>query len=74
MSVAASARTRGNGHKLYTGCGVSLEISKRHLDVVLGTLLWVSLLGQRLGQMDPGIPSYLSHFVILWKDSTHQLS
>ena len=34
------------------GCGVSsLEIFKSHLDMDLGTLLWVALLGQGLDQV-----------------------
>ena len=42
-------------------CGVfSQEIFKISLDVVLGTLLWVSLLEQRLDQVDPEIPSNLN--------------
>lgn len=49
------------------GCGISfLEISKSCLNVVLGTLLWVSLLEQGVGQMDPDVPSDLSYPVILW--------
>lgn len=49
------------------GCGVSsFEISRSHLDVGLGTMLWVSLLDQGLGQMDPEGPASLSHAVILW--------
>lgn len=34
-------------------------------DVVLGTLLWVSLLEQGLEQMDTEVPSSFSHLVIL---------
>ena len=50
-------------HRLPTE--VSLEISKSCLDAVLGTLLWVSLLEQRLGWMDPQLHTNLSHSVIL---------
>ena len=40
-------------HRLPRGCGVSsLEMSKSHLDMGLGTLLWVFQLEQQLGQMD----------------------
>ena len=53
-------------HGLPRGCGVSsLGISSSHLDVALGTLLWVSLLGQGLEQRDPEGPAHLSHPVIL---------
>lgn len=39
------------------GCGVSsLEISKSCLDMSLGTLLWVSLRGQGLDQVEPEVP------------------
>lgn len=48
------------------GCGMfSFEISRSHLDVGLGTMLWVSLLEWRLGQMDPGDAASLSHDVVL---------
>lgn len=47
-----------------SSCGVSLEIFQNCLDVVLGTLLWVSLLDQELGQKDPEVPS-LNQPVIL---------
>lgn len=40
----------------------SMEIFKIHLNVVLGNLLWVSLLEQGLDQMDP----HLYHSWILW--------
>jgi len=47
-------------------CGVtSLEIFKIHLGMILGTLLGVSLLEQVLDKMDLGVPSNLSHFVVL---------
>ena len=48
-------------HRLPRGCGVSsFRISQSHLDVALGTLLWVSLLGQRLEHRDPEGPASLS--------------
>lgn len=31
----------------------SLEMFRSHLDMVLDTLLWLSLLGQGLGKRDP---------------------
>lgn len=38
-------------HRLPRSCGVSpLEILQSHLDVALGSLLWVSLLEQGSGQ------------------------
>ena len=43
----------------------SLEIFRSCLAVSLGTLLWVSLLGQGLSQMDPELAATLSHSVIL---------
>jgi len=43
----------------------SLEIFKSHLDVVLGSLLWVSLLEQGLEQMDSEVPANLSQSVML---------
>jgi len=47
-------------------CGVtSVEIFKIHLGMILGTLLGVSLLEQVLDKMDLGVPSNLSHFVVL---------
>ena len=52
-------------HRLPRGCGVSsLGISQSCLDVALGTLLWVSLLGQGMGQMAAEIPSNLKCSVI----------
>jgi len=40
-------------HRLLRGCGISsLGTFKSHLDVMLSTLLWVSLLEQGLSQMD----------------------
>jgi len=54
-------------HRLPRGCGISsLGISQSHLDVALGTLLWVSLLGQGLEQRDPEGPASLSHDEVLW--------
>ena len=47
-------------HRLPRGCGVSFRISQSHLDVALSTLLWVSLLGQRLEHRDPEGPASLS--------------
>lgn len=44
----------------------SLEIFKTHLDIVLGILLWTSLLRQRLDQMDPEVSSEYNHSVFLW--------
>lgn len=38
----------------------SLKIFMRHLDVVLGTQLWMSLLVQWLGQMDPEVLANLN--------------
>jgi len=35
------------------------------MDIVLGTLLWVSLLEQGLDQMDAEAPSNPDHFIIL---------
>jgi len=53
-------------HRLPRGCGISsLGISQSHLDVALGTLLWVSLLGQGLEQRDPEGPASLSCAVLL---------
>lgn len=41
-------------HGLPRGCGVSsMEILRSCLDVVLGILLWVSLLGQEIGPSSP---------------------
>ena len=37
-----------------------MEISKSHLDMVLGTLLWVSLPEQGVGQGDPEVISNLN--------------
>jgi len=64
FSVVFSASSRGHGHKLEhkkfplnTGCpeavGVSfLEVFRSYLGVGLGTLLWVVLLEQGMGQWD----------------------
>lgn len=56
------------------GCKVSSEISKNCRGVVLGNLLWVSLLEQRLDQMDPKVPSSLNYSdsIILWKKKTER--
>lgn len=48
-----------------TGCPESLLSLKSHLDGVLGSLLWVSLLEQGLEQMDSEVPDSLSHSGIL---------
>lgn len=42
-------------------------------DVVLGTLLWVSLLEQGLEEMDTEVPSSFSHLVILKYTNIHTL-
>ena len=48
------------------GCGMfSFEISRSHLDVGLGTLLWVSLLERGLGQRDAEDPAHLNPSVVL---------
>ena len=53
-------------HRLPRGCGVfSLGISQSRLDMALGTLLWVSLLGQGLEQRDPEGPASLSCAAVL---------
>ena len=44
---------------------VSLQVFKSHLDMVLGNLLWVSLLEQGLDQMDSEAPYNLNHSVTL---------
>ena len=54
-------------HRLPRGSGVSLGICQSHLDKALGTLLWVSLLEQGLGQRDPEFPSNLSNSVFPWR-------
>ena len=52
-------------HRLPRGCGVSsLGISQSCLDVALGTLLWVFLLGQGLEQRDPEGSIHTS--AVLW--------
>lgn len=49
-------------HKLPGSCGLSfLEVFRSFLDMALGILLWVSLLEQRLGQIDPDVPASSSH-------------
>jgi len=51
-------------HRLSRGCGISfLEICSSCLEIVLSALLWMSLLGQGLEQMDPEV-IHLSHPVI----------
>lgn len=40
------------------------EIFSSCLDVGLGTLLWVILLQQALGQVDPEVPDNLNHSVL----------
>ena len=53
-------------HRLHKGCGVSsLEIFQSRLDTALGTVLWVSLLEQGLGHMDPEVPSNFNNLMIL---------
>lgn len=53
-------------YRLPRGSKISfLEISKSLLDMALGPLLWVTLLEQRLGQMDPEVSASLGHVVIL---------
>lgn len=54
-----------------TGCAKavnlsSLDIFRSHMNVSLGTLFWVSLLGQELGQREQGVPANLSQPVVLW--------
>lgn len=48
-----------------------MEISKSCLDVALGPLLWVPLLEQRLGLMDPEVPLHLHHSVLLGGSVRH---
>lgn len=54
-----------------TGCPQrlwrSLGILKSCLGVQLGTLLWVSLFEQGLGQVDPQVNVNLSHWVTVWR-------
>jgi len=53
-------------HRLLRGCGVSsLEIFKNHLDMGLGTLLWVFLFEQALCQVNPEITANFNQSVIL---------
>lgn len=48
------------------GCGVSsLQSFKSHQDVILGTLLEVTLLEQGLEQVDPYVPSQPNQSAIL---------
>ena len=59
-------------HRLPRDCGIfSLEISKCHVNMALGPLLWV--LEQGLGQMDPEVPANLSHYEILWFFESRQV-
>jgi len=58
-------------HRLPRSCGISsLETFQSHLDMDLGTLLWVSLLEEGWARWPPELPSYLNHPVILWLFST----
>lgn len=51
---------------VHRACGaLSLEIFKRCFDKILVTLLWVSVLMQGLGQMDPERPSKHIHSLIM---------
>lgn len=55
-------------HRLPWGCAVSfLKIPKSQLDMVLGPLLWVSLLEEGVGLMDPEVSDKFSHSLILWE-------
>ena len=54
-------------HRLPRACGLSLETFRPQQDMGLGTLLWVSLLEQGLGQMDPEGPSYLKWFMHVFR-------
>lgn len=54
----------------HRGCeGFSLGITKSHMDMSLSTLLWVSLLEQRLAQRDPEVPANHSHSV--WASASY---
>lgn len=45
-----------------SGCGISsLEICRSHVEVGLGTLLWLALLEQQLGYMNTEVPLHLNH-------------
>lgn len=43
---------------------IFLDVFKSQ-DVVMGTLLWVSLTEQQWDQVDPEVPSNLNHSVLL---------
>lgn len=43
----------------------TLEIIKSHLNMGLGTLIWLSLLERGLDKLEAGVPSNLSNIVIL---------
>ena len=47
-------------YRLPRGSKVCLENYRSFVDVVLGTLLFMSLLVQGMEQMDPGVPSAFS--------------
>jgi len=54
-------------HRLPRGCGVSsLENFESHLDVDLGTLLWLSLMEWGSGQTVPEVPFHLSHSALFF--------
>lgn len=62
-----TVRVSKHWHRLPRGCGISsLETFSNHLGVGLDPLLWVSLLQQGLGQINPEIPATCSHSVTLW--------
>ena len=57
------------------GCrSSSLEIFRRHLNVALGTPLWVPLLEQGLDHKDPEVPSSQNHSVICRNDLHHGIN
>nr|XP_047909708.1 uncharacterized protein LOC125180947 [Anser cygnoides]XP_047909709.1 uncharacterized protein LOC125180947 [Anser cygnoides]XP_047909710.1 uncharacterized protein LOC125180947 [Anser cygnoides]XP_047909711.1 uncharacterized protein LOC125180947 [Anser cygnoides] len=66
-ALLCCAGARALAQVAHRGCGVSsLEISQSHLDIGLGPLLGVALLGQG-GAVGPEAPFNLSHTVILSK-------